>query len=90
MQEIGIAIKQQMVHDIFMSKVNLQIRVPAEVIGRIESLAPSKSEFVRQAILEKIKRDTDRRKEEQWIEALKKNPENMKEARKFIRAQKWD
>ncbi|MBI2339925.1 MAG: hypothetical protein HYU99_06125 [Deltaproteobacteria bacterium] len=73
-----------------MSKVNLQIRVPAEVAGQIKSLSPSRTEFVRRAIMEKIKRDTDRQKEEQWIEALKKNPEDMKEAMKWIRIQKWD
>ena len=73
-----------------MSKVNLQIRVPGEVVGRIESLGPSKTEFVRQAIMEKIKRETDRQKVEQWIEALKKNPEDLKEAKKWMKAEKWD
>jgi metal-responsive CopG/Arc/MetJ family transcriptional regulator len=72
-----------------MAKTNLQVRIPEEIESQISELAPhSKSEFVRQAIEEKIRRERDRRREEQWIEALKKNPEDPKEAKKWLKIER--
>lgn len=73
-----------------MTKANIQVRIPAETEARIEQLAPkSRSEFVRQAIEEKIRRETDRRIEEKWIETLKKRPEDLREAEDWLKAESW-
>lgn len=74
-----------------MSKMNLQVRIAPEADAQIAQLTTrSKSEFVRQAIEEKIRRETFRRLEEQWIEAVKKNPENRKEAKAWLKAESWE
>lgn len=73
-----------------MSGVNVQVRLPSELDSRIEELAPkSKSAFVREAIEEKIQRERFRRLEERWIKALEKNPEDSKEARRWLKAEEW-
>lgn len=73
-----------------MQKINLQIRVPEEVSDQIEEISgKSKSSFVREAILEKIQREVHRRQEEQWIAALKKHPEDLSEARDWLKAEGW-
>ena len=74
-----------------MAKVNLQIRLPEEIDSQIAKLAPkSKSDFVRQAVQEKVQREMFKKLEEQWIEALKKDPEDSKEAEVWIKAEHWD
>ncbi len=74
-----------------MAKMNLQVRVGPETDAQIESLAPkSKSDFVRQAIEEKIQREMFRRLEAQWIEALKKNPERKRDAEDWLKAERWE
>ncbi len=74
-----------------MPKVNLQIRLPSEVDEEISKLAPaSKSSFVRQAIREKIQRDLFQKLEEEWIKALKRNPEDAGEAETWLKAESWD
>lgn len=73
-----------------MRKTNVQVRIPSETDAQIEKLAPkSRSEFVRQAIEEKIRRETDRRLEEKWIEALKKRPEDPRDAEDWLKAESW-
>lgn len=63
-------------HDLIMTGINLQIRIPPELDRQLKKLAPkSKSAFVREAIEEKVRRETERRMEEHWIAALKKNPD---------------
>jgi Arc/MetJ-type ribon-helix-helix transcriptional regulator len=73
-----------------MHKTNLQIRISPEVDSQISKFAPkSKSDFVRKAVEEKIRRETHLRLEEQWIEALKKRPEDDKDAERWIKAEVW-
>ena len=73
-----------------MAKVNLQIRVPEEVESEINRVAPrSKAAFVREAIEEKIRRERDQRLEDQWIRALQSQPEDVKEAQKWLKAEGW-
>lgn len=73
-----------------MRKTNIQVRIPPETDAQIEKLAPaSRSEFVRQAIEEKIRRETDRRLEERWIEALKKKPGVDRDAEDWLKAESW-
>ena len=73
-----------------MTKSNLQVRVSSDVKSKIARLAPhSKSAFVREAIEEKIQRETFQRMEDQWIRALRKKPENKKEAEAWFKAQEW-
>ena len=74
-----------------MKKTNLQIRIPEELDIEIENLAPhSKSEFVRQAIEEKIQKEKELHFEKQWIKALKKNPEDLREAEKWSQVESWE
>ncbi len=74
-----------------MSKVNLQVRLPEEIDAQIAELAPkSKSDFVRQAVLEKIQREKFKKLEEEWIDALKKKPEDRKEAERWLKAEGWN
>lgn len=74
-----------------MGKVNLQVRVPFEVDKVISELSMgSKSDFVREAIEEKIRKEKFLKLEHQWVEALKRNPEDDKEAEKWFKAESWD
>ncbi|MBI2346687.1 MAG: hypothetical protein HYV03_07410 [Deltaproteobacteria bacterium] len=74
-----------------MAKSNLQVRIPHETDAQIASLAPkSKSEFVRQAIREKLQRETFRRLETKWIAALKQHPEENTEAETWHAAEAWE
>lgn len=41
------------------------------------------------AIEEKIRRESDRKRAEEWIEALKKNPEDLEYAEDWLRAEGW-
>lgn len=85
-----IAICNDLLHDKCMSKKNLQVRVPEEIESDIAKLAPgSKSAFVREAIEEKIRRERFRQMEQKWIEALERNPEEAKEARRWLKAEEW-
>ncbi|MBI2335991.1 MAG: hypothetical protein HYU97_04435 [Deltaproteobacteria bacterium] len=73
-----------------MAKTNLQVRIPEEVNSQIAQLKfHSKSDFVRQAIEEKIQRELFKKLEEQWIEALAKKPEDLQEAKKWLQAESW-
>lgn len=73
-----------------MRKNNLQIRISPQVDQQIAELSPqSKSEFVRRAIEEKIQREEFRKLEEQWVQALQKDPENVKETEKWLKAEVW-
>jgi hypothetical protein len=73
-----------------MAKTNLQIRVSEEIVNQIGKVSEkSKSEFVREAIEEKIRREMDRKRVEKWIEALKKKPEDVKEAENWLKAESW-
>lgn len=75
-------------HDSHMTGINLQIRIPPELDLQLKKLAPkSRSAFVRAAIEEKVRRETERRMEEQWIAALKKNPDEFDED--LFKAQEW-
>ncbi len=73
-----------------MAKTNLQIRLSDELDTQIEAFAPkSKSEFVREAIEEKIQREKDLRQEEAWIKALSKAKSSQKEDKTLEKAQTW-
>lgn len=73
-----------------MAKVNLQVRLSEELDAQISQLAPRfKSEFVRQAVQEKIQREMFKKLEEQWIKALKKTPEEEREAQDWLKAEAW-
>lgn len=74
-----------------MTKTNLQVRIPAEVDSQIAKLAlGSKSAFIRRAIEEKVHRELDQRLEEQWIKALKKNPEEEDvETQSWLKGESW-
>ncbi len=76
-------------HCYYMAKTNLQIRIPPEMGLQIERLEPkSKSDFVRQAIEEKIRREMFQRLEDQWISALKKYPE-ITESDTWLMSNEW-
>lgn len=63
-----------------MQKTNLQVRVSSRVDKEIVRLAPnSRSDFIRQAIEEKIRKETFKRLELEWIKALTKSGEDSKE-----------
>lgn len=69
---------------------NLQVRISPEMEAQMERLAlKSRSAFVREAIMEKIKRETFRRMEEAWINALRKKPDVNKEDEDWFLAQAW-
>ncbi|MBI4412684.1 MAG: hypothetical protein HY541_09420 [Deltaproteobacteria bacterium] len=76
-----------------MTQINLQIRIPAEMdmrLGRIEFA--SKSDFVRQAIMEKLHRLEAEQMEKEWIKALKKEPkskQSKKAALAWLEAEEW-
>lgn len=73
-----------------MHKTNLQIRITPEIDAQIGRFAPkSKSDFVRRAVEEKIRREADRQLETQWIAALKKHPEDSDEAEAWMKAEAW-
>ncbi len=56
----------------------------------IDKFAPkSRSSFIREAIEEKIRRETNRKRVEKWIEALKKNPEDLRYAEDWVKAESW-
>ncbi len=74
----------------FMSKVNVQIRLPEELNAQIAGFSPkSKSDFVRKAIEEKIQKERFRLLEEKWIHALSKHPEETKESETWLKAESW-
>lgn len=50
---------------------------------------PVKSESTHQAVQEKIQREMDKILEEQWIKALKKNPETDPDAQDWLVAEVW-
>ncbi len=59
-----------------MAKTSIQIRLPEELEAEISHhTKKSKSSFVREAIEEKLRREKDKKLEEQWIKALQKHPE---------------
>ncbi|MBF0492635.1 MAG: ribbon-helix-helix protein, CopG family [Deltaproteobacteria bacterium] len=73
-----------------MAKTNLQIRLPEELEEQIREFAQqSKSSFIREAIQEKLKREKDKKREEQWIKALRKNPEDPQEAKAWMDIEAW-
>ena len=74
-----------------MQKNNLQIRISEEMNKAIAELSPkSKSDFVRQAIEEKIQKEKAKKFEEQWISALKKKPESTQEAKQWLQIESWE
>ena len=74
-----------------MAKTNLQVRLPEEMEEQIESLAPhSKSAFIRDAIAEKVRREQNKRLEEQWIRALKNHPHKESEVEDWLKAESWE
>ncbi len=73
-----------------MPKTNLQVRITPEMSAKIDKIAPgSKSEFVREAIEEKIQRELFKKMEAQWIEALIKNPQDTKYDEDWLKAESW-
>lgn len=83
---IGISI----MHNKSMTKSNVQVRIPPEMESQISRLTPrSKSAFVREAIEEKIRRETFRRLEQDWIRALSKKPEDTRPVKDWLKAESW-
>ncbi|MBI3073700.1 MAG: hypothetical protein HYY84_16435 [Deltaproteobacteria bacterium] len=73
-----------------MAKTSLQVRIPDEIESALLELAPdSRSAFVREAIEEKIRREKAKRLEQAWIQALKDSPEDVREAKRWVRADAW-
>lgn len=73
-----------------MTKTNLQIRIPEEIDKEINQMAPSsKSEFVREAIVEKLHRERFRRMEQQWISSLKRHGDSDEEDNAWVNAEVW-
>lgn len=73
-----------------MANTNLQIRIPETLNDKIMSLAPkSKSDFVREAIEEKINHEINRKLERQWIAAIKNGPEDIVGIDDWLRAESW-
>lgn len=70
--------------------MNIQIRIPGATNKKINKLAKkSRAEFVRKAIQEKIQRELDRQKEEQWINALRSHSEDTQNIKDWLRANEW-
>lgn len=56
-----------------MAKTNLQIRLEEEIAAKVDEMtSQSRSSFVREAIVEKLRREQFQKSEDQWIAALKK------------------
>jgi predicted DNA-binding protein len=73
-----------------MTKSNLQIRIPDELLTQLEQVAgQTKSAFVREAISEKIRREQEKALETQWMKSLQKNPENMADTKAWLDAEEW-
>ncbi len=73
-----------------MTKTNLQVRLPEEIDAEIDQVAPaSKSEFVREAIVEKLHRERFRRMEAQWIAGLKKQDDTQDTDDAWVKAETW-
>lgn len=73
-----------------MAKVNLQVRLSEELDSQISQLAPRfKSEFVRQAVQEKIQREMFKKLEAQWVKALKKDSKEEASAQDWLNAEAW-
>jgi Arc/MetJ-type ribon-helix-helix transcriptional regulator len=87
---ICIAKHMHLVHDICMTKTNLQVRIPEEIDAEINKMAPaSKSEFVREAIVEKLHRERFRRLEDQWIKSLQSHKDSPDEEEAWVDAEVW-
>lgn len=73
-----------------MTKTNLQVRIPEDIDREIDEVAPSsKSEFVREAIVEKLHRERFRRLEVQWITSLKKASDSDADDTAWVDAESW-
>ena len=73
-----------------MTKSNLQVRITDGTRNRIARLSPrSTSAFVREAVEEKLRRELFLRMEKQWINALRKEPEDPREAARWLKAEAW-
>lgn len=78
-------------HYNYMTSLNLQIRIDSENIKEIDALASkSRSEFVRQAIVEKIEKEKTKKLEEQWIKALSKHSDTDKNLDEWLAAEAWE
>lgn len=74
-----------------MAQINLQIRVPEEFIRQMEAVsALSRSDFVREAIAEKLGKIQADRMEQQWIKALANPPPSQEEAEAWHKAEAWE
>jgi Arc/MetJ-type ribon-helix-helix transcriptional regulator len=73
-----------------MPNINVQVRLSPEIADQINSLAvKSKSEFLREAIREKIKKEWDKRLVEKWIIALQKKSDKDRYAIEWLKAESW-
>lgn len=73
------------------SDFNLQVRIDSQTARKIDRFAvKSRSEFVREAILEKLRRENNLQKEKQWIQALEKFPQKKDEAADWLKAESWE
>lgn len=73
-----------------MATVNLQVRISEDVEAALAAVAsPSKSDFVREAILEKIQRERFAKLEHQWVEALQEHPDEGGAAKDWLKVEAW-
>ncbi len=73
-----------------MGDINLQIRISRELNSKLTRFAKgSKSDFVREALEEKLQKETARRLEEQWIAALKKKRDTSADDDAWSAAEAW-
>ncbi len=78
-------------HYNYMTTLNLQVRIDSKNIKEIDILSSkSRSEFVRQAIIEKIEKEQTKKLEEQWIQALSKHPDTDKNLDHWLAAEAWE
>ncbi len=78
-------------HDILMTSFNLQVRLDSKNIKEIDDLDyKSRSEFVREAIMEKIQKEKTKKLEEKWIKALSKHPQSDENSDDWLAAEAWE
>jgi metal-responsive CopG/Arc/MetJ family transcriptional regulator len=72
---------------------NVQITVDEETLARVERvgkpLGLKRSEIIRQALRQWLQRHAVERFEQEWIAALKKQPDNAARADDWVDVQSW-
>lgn len=74
-----------------MTSSNVQVRLDSRTLKEIEALtSESRSAFVREAIIEKIKKEKSRKLEKQWIKALAQNSSQDDHAQDWLNSEAWE